>query len=441
MSWRNVKLGEILTESRIISEKPDVNKRITVRLKVLGVEKRGIENEVEGATKQYIRKAGQFIYGKQNFHKGAFGIIPKELDGFESSQDLPAFDIDKKCLPAFLFYFFKQGNYYLELSKIASGVATQRINTTDFLALEIPLPDIETQKKVIADLLLLEKKGTEITNELNLQHTLLKKLRQQLLQDAIQGKLLPQDKTDEPAAVLLQKIKAEKEALAKTGKTKKEKPVPPIKADEVPFALPEGWVWCRLGELAYITSGNTPPSDSFVTQGIPFLKMYNLRNQQIDFYHKPQFIKPEVHNGLLKRSRAYPGDILMNIVGPPLGKLAIIPEEIIECNFNQAAVLIRPHFKMVNNFIFWYLNEKSEIHSIETKGIAGQNNISVTQAHNMKIPLPPLAEQQRIVKKLDELMAACDALEAGIQHSAALNEQLMQQVLREALQPATVAET
>jgi hypothetical protein len=128
MSWKKIKLGSILTESKVISENPDTNKRIKVRLKVLGVEKRGIENEVEGATKQFIRRAGQFIFGKQNFHKGAFGIVPDELDSFESSSDLPAFDIDKSCLPEFLFYFFKQGNYYLELTKIAYGVATQRIN-------------------------------------------------------------------------------------------------------------------------------------------------------------------------------------------------------------------------------------------------------------------------------------------------------------------------
>ena len=107
MSWRKVRLGDIITESRIVSNNPDPDRRIKVKLKVLGVEKRGLENEIEGATKQFIRKAGQFIYGKQNFHKGAFGIIPKELDGFESSADLPAFDIAESCLPEWIFYFFK----------------------------------------------------------------------------------------------------------------------------------------------------------------------------------------------------------------------------------------------------------------------------------------------------------------------------------------------
>lgn len=85
--------------------------------------------------------------------------------------------------------------------------------------------------------------------------------------------------------------------------------------------------------------------------------MYNLKNQKIDFHHKPQYIKREIHEGQLKRSRAFPGDILMNIVGPPLGKLAIVTEEFPESNFNQAAVLIRPFVKSINRWIFWYLNE------------------------------------------------------------------------------------
>jgi len=276
-------------------------------------------------------------------------------------------------------------------------------------------------------------KGISISTELTHQLTLVKKLRQQLLQDAVQGKLVKQNPKDEPASELLKRIKAEKEKLIAEKKIKKEKELPPIKPEEIPFEIPENWVWCRLGEIAYITSGSTPSQDAFVDKGIPYLKMYNLRNQKIDFFHKPQYIKEEVHNGQLKRCRAFPGDVLMNIVGPPLGKIAIIPDDLPECNFNQAAVLIRPLFKDMNFFIFWYLNDMSEINSIDTKGVAGQDNISVTQAHNMRVPLPPLSEQKRIVQKVKDLMQYCDNLEASIKQSAAQNEKLLQQVLREAL--------
>ena len=110
MSWKKVKLGDILIESKDESAKSDPDKRITVRLNIKGVEKRAFEPGIEGATKYYVRKARQFIYGKQNLFKGAFGIIPKELDGFESSSDIPAFDVSSECLPQWLFYFLKQGD-------------------------------------------------------------------------------------------------------------------------------------------------------------------------------------------------------------------------------------------------------------------------------------------------------------------------------------------
>lgn len=126
--------------------------------------------------------------------------------------------------------------------------------------------------------------------------------------------------------------------------------------------------------------------------------MYNLRNQKIDFDYHPQYISEEVHNGKLARSRAQSGDLIMNIVGPPLGKLAIIPESIQHCNFNQAAVMIRPYLEVaiLNQYLFFYLSEMSEINSIVTKGTAGQTNISLSQSQNMRIPVPPLAEMERI---------------------------------------------
>ena len=131
--------------------------------------------------------------------------------------------------------------------------------------------------------------------------------------------------------------------------------------------------------------------------------MYNLRNQKIDFDFKPQYIKAEVHNGKLQRSRTEIGDLIMNIVGPPLGKLAVIPPSLPQANFNQAAVLIRPllHKAVLTKFLFYYLSEMSEINSISTKGSAGQVNISLTQSQNMRIPLPPLPEQNRIITEIE----------------------------------------
>ena len=234
-----------------------------------------------------------------------------------------------------------------------------------------------------------------------------KKLRQKILDLAIRGKLVPQDPNDEPAFVLLERIKAEKERLIKEGKIKRSKKTTKTSDtphyENVPFEVPKGWCWCRLEEIAYVTSGSTPNKESFASEGIPYLKMYNLRNQKIDFDFKPQYIKAEVHNGKLKRSRTEIGDLIMNIVGPPLGKLAIIPSSLPQANFNQAAVLIRPllYKTVLTKYLFYYLSEMSEINSISTKGSAGQINISLTQSQNIRVPLPPLSEQNRIITEIE----------------------------------------
>ena len=243
-----------------------------------------------------------------------------------------------------------------------------------------------------------------------------KALRQKILDLAIHGKLVPQDPNDEPASVLLERIKAEKERLIREGKIKRPKrSKAACDKPHYPYELPEGWCWCRLEDIAYVASGSTPDKSSFVSNGIPYIKMYNLRNHNIDFNFKPQFIKEDVHNGKLQRSRTEVGDLIMNIVGPPLGKLALIPPSLPQANFNQAAVLIRPylHKDIINVYLKAYLEEMTEINSISTKGSAGQVNISLTQSQNMRIPLPPVSEQNRILKNLKHWLSMVDCIDGN----------------------------
>lgn len=148
--WEVVRLDNILKESKIIAKEPDLNKRITVRLNLKGVVKREINTvvEKEGATVHYVRKAGQFIYGKQNLHKGALGIIPKELDGYQSSSDIPSFDFKEGVCGMWFYYYMAQPWYYKNLEKIAKGTGSKRIHPKDLLNLKIPLPPLPEQEKI-----------------------------------------------------------------------------------------------------------------------------------------------------------------------------------------------------------------------------------------------------------------------------------------------------
>lgn len=153
------KLNKFLKISKIKCE-DNINKRLTVKLNLKGITPRKTKTtEKEGVTTQYIRKKGQFIYGKQNLYKGAFGIVPKELDGFLSSSDIPSFDfINNDLNPYWLYYFMSRKNYYTRLEKYSTGTGSKRISPEEFLNIKIQVPSIEEQKKQVKILNKLIKK-------------------------------------------------------------------------------------------------------------------------------------------------------------------------------------------------------------------------------------------------------------------------------------------
>ncbi|MBT2917639.1 restriction endonuclease subunit S [Vibrio anguillarum] len=260
-------------------------------------------------------------------------------------------------------------------------------------------------------------------------------LKQTILQLAVMGKLVPQDPNDEPAAKLLERIAIEKAQLVNEKKIKKQKALPPIANSEKPFELPEGWVWCRLDDICQgITSGSTPPKSNFQElPGIPYLKVYNIRNQLIDFEYNPQFIDIECHSSKLARSILYPGDVVMNIVGPPLGKIALIPDSYPEWNCNQAITFFRPIEPSLNRYIYTYLTTGTFLESIELIGTAGQDNISVTKSRSIVLPTPPLEEQSRIVRKVNDLLEICEQLKQRLRDSQQTQLQLTDAIVEQAL--------
>ena len=260
-------------------------------------------------------------------------------------------------------------------------------------------------------------------------------LKQTILQLAVTGKLVPQDPNDEPAAKLLERIAEEKAQLVKEKKIKKQKALPPIAEDEKPFELPNGWEWCRLDDICQgITSGSTPPKSNFQElPGIPYLKVYNIRNQLIDFEYNPQFIDIECHSSKLARSVLYPGDVVMNIVGPPLGKIALIPDRYPEWNCNQAITFFRPIEPSLNRYIYTYLTAGIFLDSIELIGTAGQDNISVTKSRSIVLPTPPLEEQSRIVRKVNDLLEICEQLKQRLRDSQQTQLQLTDTIVEQAL--------
>ncbi|HCU22422.1 MAG TPA: hypothetical protein DF698_05965 [Candidatus Atribacteria bacterium] len=433
MSWKIELLGNLLLESRIPAINPNPDKRIRVKLNVAGVEKRPLENEVEGATKQFIRKAGQFIYGKQNFHKGAFGIIPPELDGYETSADIPSFDVREDCLPEWIFYFFKINSNYIDLEKIARGMGSKRIHPDQLASIQIPLPSIDDQRVFIDRFRKIETSISEIESENNIQFKLINKFRQQVLQDAVQGKLVQQDPDDEPASVLLERIKAEKEKLVQEKKIKKEKPLPPIKPEETPFEIPENWGWCRLGELSCVVRGGSPrpAGDKRYYEGaIPFLKVADLTADENIYLNSFTYTIKEA--GLHKTRYVDSNTLMLTNSGATLGipKICMFPT-----TFNDGIAAFLGIDNMDKEFLYYFLKSKTGWYLKEASKGQGQPNLNTDIISMTPFALPPLPEQHRIVIKIKQLLKFCYELEQTIKQNQKYTLELLQVALKEALEP------
>lgn len=261
-------------------------------------------------------------------------------------------------------------------------------------------------------------------------------LRQSILQAAVQGKLVPQNVHDEPASELLKRIQQEKVRLAKEGKIKKEKPLPPITEDEIPYDLPDGWVWCRIGTVALlVTSGSRDWAKFYSTNGAMFLRMGNLSKDSHHLrLHSIQHVSPP-QNAEGNRTRLEANDILVSITGE-VGSLGRIPDGFGEAYINQHTALVRFPSSLQNEYFpnaFLSPLCKNQFDEPQ-RGI--KNSFRLTDLSYMLIPLPPLAEQQRIVTKVDELMAMCDELEVAEKELNALETRFAEYLPKSILQAA-----
>ena len=156
----------------------------------------------------------------------------------------------------------------------------------------------------------------------------------------------------------------------------------------------------------FITKGETPTQYVESVGEIPFLKVYNIRDNKLDFDYNPAFIPRNIHENKLKRSRVYPNDVIMNIVGPPLQKVAIVSDQYGEWNINQAIAIFRPKDRIITKYLFYCLTWENTLMAVlhDTRGVVGQSNISLEQCRDLPIPLPSIPEQTEIVRILDSLL-------------------------------------
>ncbi len=389
----------------------------------------------------------------------------------------------------FLYYFLLAERQ--NLIKAGKGGAQPNLSQGVIKEWPINLPPLPEQHRIVAKIEELFSELDKGIENLKTARAQLKVYRQALLKHAFEGKLTAQWRAEnqdklETADALLKRIQQERAQryqqqikspslpLLQRGKTtsaasvsvspfekgglggipehpplkkggrgdlkpKAPKPLPPLTAEELAELpeLPEGWVYVRAEEIAgFITKGTTPSKELlFDGSGeIPFIKVYNLtKTGFLDFSIDPTFVSSETHNGFLARSKVYPGDVLMNIVGPPLGKVSIVPNTYPEWNINQAIAIFRSK-TISNKLLAIYLAHEMTVRSMmkKSKATAGQFNLTLEICRETLIPLCGQEEQNEIELLIETKLSEVDQLELTITNSLQQAEALRQSILKKA---------
>lgn len=303
------------------------------------------------------------------------------------------------------------GFNWIQLVKVGGGTHTYKINLGDLRKFIIPLPPLAEQKRIVAkieELLPLVEKYKKAYSELEILNSKFSgDIKKSILQYAIQGKLVEQRPEEGTAEDLYQQIQEEKQNLIKEGKLKKEKPLAPIEDDEIPFEIPEHWKWARLSSLVSVLGDGLHGTPSYDVNGtVYFINGNNLKNGKIVINDLTKKVSKEEAKKYYKDLNQ--SSLLVSINGT-LGNVAFYDNEPVilgksACYFNLIGHLDKYFFKVLidSDYFQSYLTNFATVTTIK--------NVPLSAMRSVLIPLPPLAEQKRIVAKVEELLALCDKL-------------------------------
>ena len=312
----------------------------------------------------------------------------------------------------FLYYMLASGYAFNQFCDVVSGAVVKNLNSDKVADAIFPVPPLEEQKRIVAkieELMPFVEQYATARTKLNTHNASFPEMmKKSILQEAVQGKLVPQDPNDEPASVLLEKIAEEKKRLIKEGKIKKQKPLPEITEDEIPFDIPESWEWVRVNDVLVLENGDRsskyPKETDYVEEGIPFFGARDMVNGEMDF-SSVRFISKDKYDEL-GGGKLKDGDLVCLLRGS-VGKIACFYEnEHYSTGFICAQmVIMRLIIKELLSYI-QIMTETSYYQKIISSKVTGTavRQLPAVEISKVVIPIPPLQEQKRIVSKVHELM-------------------------------------
>ena len=318
--------------------------------------------------------------------------------------------VPEALLLEYVIYFLQYHKTTLRNNK--KGAAIPHLNKDIFFNLVLPLPPLAEQKRIVAkieELLPYIDRYEHAWSKLEkFNKSFPVDMQKSILQTAIQGNLVEQHPEEGTGEELFQQIQAEKQALIKAGKIKKEKPLPEITEDEIPFDIPESWKWVRLGKIVKkLTDGshNPPPNTG---RGYPVISAKNVKNGLITFENVDRYTDEKGFEKENPRTNISKGDIILGIIGGSIGNIAVYTHN--EKVIAQRSIAIMT--TMVDTEYFISVLKSPLIQNAMQSAASGsaQGGVYLGTLSNFLVPLPPLAEQKRIVAKLEEILPLCERL-------------------------------
>lgn len=360
------------------------------------------EREIKGDKTKFCK--GNILYSKLRPYLRKILIAPQ--DGVCSSELVPFYCYKQEC-NLYLIYLLKSSYIDYTVNNATYGMKMPRVSTDTMVNLLVPLPPLAEQKSIVAKvenyLSVIEKAEELLKRKFDLDG----QIKEKILQMAIQGKLVEQRPEEGTAEYLYQQIQEEKQNLIKEGKLKKEKPLAPIEDDEIPFDIPEDWKWVRLRSIVF-NHGQKTPNQNFM-----YIEINSIDNTTQKLTNDINIVTPEKAPSRARKI-VCEGDILYATVRPYLHNMCIVEGEFQYEPIASTGFAVMTCIKgVLNKYLFYSLLspffDKYANDSENSKGIS-YPAINDEKLYKALIPLPPLAEQKRIVAKVEELLALCDKL-------------------------------
>ena len=445
-----MKLGDIIS----LRKGNTIEIQDTETYRISGIQNYGkgviVRREVKGAEltmRQYqVIEPNQLMWCKVDTKNGAFGITHTEHAGTLASPNMALADINlEKADPSFLETLFRVQSFADYITHLSSGTTNRKYLTPPELLKQVMLPDWEPeqQRAFVSKLRQIEECG--LARELTHQQSLLAKLKQAILQEAIQGKLTADWRAGhpdvEPASQLLKRIQAEKARLIAEKKLRKEKPLPKITPAEIPFEIPKGWEWCRFGRItrAYEAGSSFKCEDREVV-GEEWGVIKTSAVTSGDFAEREnKFLRTDAPADTTAQVAV--GDLIFCRASGSkglAGKCAIVRECRRNILLSDKTIRV-PLMEGISQEYIALHNDSAQAKAyfagLGMGKSTSMNNVTRDDLFMKPIPLPPLAEQAAIVERVEALMTTCRALETEIEHARTHAAHLLQAVLKEAFAP------